>query len=131
MRWINAALLTLYAPVSAPARIPPTEATPENRPAVLGHPLTPGLLHPPDRSNHVDRQDLLDRAQVCLDGRPVLRVRAGVVHQQVQPAEPLDHLRDRVTAVLGVPAVPDDPDRLAAHPQPVIRPGEVNPPFAR
>ena len=63
--------------------------------AVVLHPLPPGGLRPEDRALHVHLERLVVAALVDLHDRARVRVRRGVVDEDVEPTEPLDRARRR------------------------------------
>ena len=84
----------------------------DDRAAVLAHPGPVGGLHPGERAEGVDLDDLAGRGEVELDQRAVDRVDAGVVDEQVEAAEGLDGAAYGVLAVRGVVGLAGHGDRV-------------------
>src|SRR5699024_2436458 len=74
----------------------------DDRSAVLGHPGLMSFLHPRDRRQSVDLEDLASGVQLQVDHASVDRVDAGVVDKQVKTTESLDGLGDGRILMFGV-----------------------------
>ena len=74
-------------------------------PPLLLHPPAPRGLRPEDRALHVHLERLVVAALVDLHDRARVRVRRGVVDEDVEPAEPLDRRVDALIGCLDVAGV--------------------------
>ena len=106
VRWISAALVRLYVPRTASARMPPTDAMLTITPGLLAH---GARFHADWHQNtgpaDVDLERLVEAGRVDAHRRAGVRVGGGVVDEDVEPSEALDAWRHAGVGRLDVAGV--------------------------